>query len=244
MRKLYIALTAFAALSFSQLGHAIPTIPGATDIATNDGETYYALIEQSGGWVVQGYTAGGDFTGYSVELSARGNAISSSNARYTGLAFDGTSFHALRDDNISAVNRDSYSVLSFDFGGAKTDVMQLRNGAGNLIEASQVVYTGLGIADEGFFALRNDLASPVGTDSWSLINFDSSGALNRTGNVIGINGGALASINPFELVATYNASPMQYEVAARASVPEPGTGLLLGSILGLGLLGRKKLKSA
>ena len=245
MRKLYLAITAFAALLISQIGHAIPTIPGATDVATDDGQTYYALMEQGSTWVVQGYTADGQFTGFSTVLSANGNTISSDNARYVGLAFDGTSFYALRDDNISAINRDSYSVLGFDASGAKSSVTQLLNGAGDFVSASQVVYTGLSIADEGLFALRNDLLSPVASDSWSLVNYSTEGILNRSGNILDIEGGALASLLSFELVSSWNNSPMVYAAgeATAASVPEPATGLLLGSLFGLGFLARKRQKT-
>lgn len=245
MRKLYMAIAAFAALLFSQIGHAIPTIPGATDVATNDGETYYALMEQGSGWVIAGYDANGVATGFVTQLTANGNNISNAKARYVGLAFDGTSFMAMRNDNISAVNRDSYSVLSFDFAGQKTGVTQLVNGSGANILASQVVYTGLSVAEEGMFALRNDLISPKGTDSWSLINFDMAGQLNKAGNRVGVDG-VLASSIDYNAVASFNQSPAVFQLKSNpeASVPEPATALLLGSLLGLGAMRRKLTKAA
>ena len=69
MRKLYMAMAAFAALLFSQIGHAIPTIPGAIDLATDDGDTYYALTADANGYYITGYNSNGRATGFSVTLS-------------------------------------------------------------------------------------------------------------------------------------------------------------------------------
>ena len=66
MRKLYMAIAAFAALMFSQIGHAVPTIPGAIDLATHDGNTFYALTSDANGYYIIIATAGHDTTSAST----------------------------------------------------------------------------------------------------------------------------------------------------------------------------------
>ena len=51
MKKL---IAVFATLLFCQLGHAVPVVPGAVDIATHDGKTYYALVAKNGTWFGHG----------------------------------------------------------------------------------------------------------------------------------------------------------------------------------------------
>ncbi len=237
MRKLYIALAAFAALTLSQIGHAIPTIPGATDIATADGQTYYALMGRADGWYVEGYSASGAANGFSVQLTPSHN-VNPTNQHYVGLAFNGDSFYTLRNDLTSKKGEDSWSVLGFNLNGSFDGNRTVLGPYP--VRPSRQMFVGLSIADEGFFALRDDLVSAKNQDSWSLIGFDSQGAWNGISQIVD---SGVPSTTPFTVVASFNQSPAKHEYSTN-SVPEPGTGLLLGSLLGLGLLGRKKLKAA
>ena len=118
MRKLYVVIAAFAALMFSQIGYAIPIIPGATDIATEDSETYYALMAREDGWFVEGYTASGAANGFKVQLTPS-SALTPDTQTFVGLAFDGSSFHILRDDLQTVYSQeDSWSIVGFNMDGS------------------------------------------------------------------------------------------------------------------------------
>ena len=96
----------------------------------------------------------------------------------------------------------------------------------------------MSVADEGFFALLENEAA----DTYYNVGFDmETGAFN--GHAIAL--GDAPSYSPLDNMAAFNNSPVQFEYGNSAaevhSVPEPGTGLLLGSMLALGLMGRKRL---
>jgi len=240
MRKLYLAITAFAALFISQIGHAIPVIPGATDIATSDGETYYALIERDGGWYVDAYNADGTATGYSIQLgAASGHSqwINPEQQSYVGLAFDGTTFYGLRNDLDSAKGTDTYSVIGFGLDGGWDGSSVILNG-GQYVTPTQQELVAFSINNTGtgdFYALRNDAMSLKGTDTWTRVGF-SAGSGDWNGYALQL--GAAPSETLFTVQVSYNPTE------EGTNVPEPGTGLLLGSMFALGLLGRKKLKTA
>ena len=240
MRKLYIAMTALVAFAFSQIAHAVPVIQGASDIATDDAETYYALMARDGGWHVDGYDANGVANGFSVQLSPN-QYVAPGLQDYVGLAFDGGAFHVLRNDATSSlVGTDSWTVASFNTDGTwNGGAFSL--GPSQYVTPSQQMFVGLSVADEGFFALRNDMESTlVGTDSWTLVGFADGGAWNGFASTID---GSVSS-DPYSILASFNMSPVQHEVSTNGhSVPEPGTGLLLGSLMALGFLGRKVKKA-
>ena len=236
MRKLYMTIAAFAALMFSQIGHATPYVPGATDIATNDNNTFYALVARDNGWHVDGYTASGAATGFTVQLTPNANVNPTTQAM-VGLAFDGTSFHLLRDNLNSHTGINSYSALEFNTDGSYVVGSALTLGPSVNVNPTTQVFVGFDIAEEGYIALRNDLASTKGTDTWTAVGFDTqSGAYNGFSQAV--NGAP--SINGYEGVAVYNASPANILAWDNTqSVPVPGTGLLLGSIIALGFMRKR-----
>lgn len=244
MRKLYISLAAFAALLFSQIGHAIPTIAGATDLASNDGTTYYALSARADGWYIDAYDEIGIAKSFSVKLTPD-SSVNPSQQTYVGLAFDGSTFHVLRDDSQSRSQgyADSWTVASFNLDGSwNGNAFQLSPSAS--LAPSRQTYVGFDIADDGFFALRDDSksASQGYADSWTVVGFDSAGAW--TGHAETLDESP-SSAN-YYVIAAYNNSPLTLEPSANNGVnpvPEPGTGLLLGSLLALGLV-RRKLAAA
>jgi len=237
MRKLYIAMTAFVALALSQVAQAIPVIQGATDIATTDGQTYFGLMARDNGWFVEGYDAQGNANGFSVQLSPN-QFVTPELQTYVGLAFDGSAFHVLRNDLVSNKGTDTWTVASFNVDGSFTG-NAFNLGPSQHVTPTQQSYVGLSIADEGFFGLRNDAESVRGTDTWTLVGFDASGAFNGFAQTV--DGSVTA--NPYSVVASFNMSPAQHQVSTNQSVPEPGTGLLLGSLMALGFLGRKLKKA-
>jgi len=241
MRKLYVVIAAFAALMFSQIGYAIPIIPGATDIATEDSETYYALMAKEDGWFVEGYTKYGVSNGFSVQLTPSAY-VTPDTQSFVGLAFNGGSFYVLRDDlETVLVQEDSWSIVGFNMDGSFVGGSRTLLGPSQWITPSQQTYVGLSMADEGFFGLRNDsLSASIGTDTWTRVDFALSGAFTGTFETLA----QAPSIMPFSVMASFNMSPVQHELSTNLAVPEPGTGLLLGSMFALGFLGRKKLKVA
>jgi len=244
MRKLYLAITAFAALLISQIGHAIPVIPGATDIASDDGQTYYALMERADGWYVDGYDANGNANGFSLHLNG-GSYMTPAEQQYVGLAFDGTTFYGLRNDLTSGlVGTDSYTIAGFNANTGAWDGSAVVLNGGEWVVPTQQVYVGLGVADEGFFGLRNDALLPTGqnpTDTWSNIGFAFDGSWNGFAETLS----DTPSTTPFSVQLTYNMSPAtSFQSTNIASVPEPGTGLLLGSLFALGLMRRRKLQAS
>jgi len=241
MRKLYVVIAAFAALMFSQIGYAIPTIPGATDIATEDSETYYALMAREDGWYVEGYTQYGVSNGYSVQLTPT-EYLTPDTQTFVGLAFNGGSFYVLRDDLQTVYTQeDSWSIVGFNMDGS-WDGSRTPLGPSQYVTPSQQTYIGLSMADEGFFGLRDDsLSISEGyADTWTRVDFGLDGAWAGTLELMA----EAPSITPFSVIASFNLSPVQHEISTNLSVPEPGTGLLLGSMFALGFLGRKKLKVA
>ena len=240
MRKLYVVIAAFAALMFSQIGYAIPIIPGATDIATEDSETYYALMARDDGWFVEGYDASGAANGFKVQLTPSA-VLTPETQTFVGLAFNGSSFYVLRDDLQTVYSQeDSWSVVGFNMDGSY-DGSRTLLGPSPHVAPSRQTYVGLSMADEGFFGLRNDsLSAGIGTDTWTRVDFNLSGGYAGTFETML----QAPSIVPFSAIASFNMSPVQHEVSTNLSVPEPGTGLLLGSMFALGFLGRKKLKVA
>lgn len=240
MRKLYVVIAAFAALMFSQIGYAIPIIPGATDIATEDSETYYALMARDDGWFVDGYDASGAANGFSIQLTPSAY-LTPDTQTFVGLAFNGGTFHVLRDDLQTVYSQeDTWSIVGFNVDGSY-DGSRTLLGPDPWVTPSQQTYIGLSMADEGFFGLRDDSVSAgIGTDTWTRVDFDYSGAYAGTFETLL----QVPSVVPFSVMASFNMSPVQHEVSTNVSVPEPGTGLLLGSMFALGFLGRKKLKVA
>ena len=247
MRKLYLAITAFAALLISQIGYAIPTVPGATDMATADGETYYALMERDGGWYVDGYDANGNPTGFSTQLgAASGNSqwIAPELQDYVGLAFDGTTFYGLRDDlSSSLVNQDTYTVVEFGLDGAYSgSAFTLNDGLYVTPSLQELVAFSINNTGTGdFFALRDDsMTALVGTDTWTRVGFSS---LDGSYNGFALTLDENPSTTFFNAQVSWNPT-MESDTNAIASVPEPATGLLLGSVFALGMLGRRKIKAA
>lgn len=242
MRKLYVAITAFAALVISQIGHAIPVIPGATDIASNDGETYYALVERDGGWHVDGYNADGTSNSFTMILNG-GVSVTPENQRFVGLAFDGSTFYGLRNDLESKKGTDTWTVAGFNLSDGMWDgSATVLNGGVSVIPSLQA-YVGLGVAEEGFFGLRDDSLSRKGTDTWTNVGFELNGAWSGQAEVLG----ASPSTTPYTVQLSYNLSPaqsFQSTNVATAGVPEAGTGLLLGSLFALGLMRRRKSQAA
>jgi len=240
MRKLYIAMTAFVALALSQVAQAIPVIQGATDIATVDGQTYFGLMARDTGWFVEGYDASGNANGFSVQLTPN-QFVTPELQTFVGLAFDGSAFHVLRNDAASSlVGTDSWTVASFNTDGSFNGGA-FALGPSQFVTPSQQTFVGLSVADEGFFALRNDAASSlVGTDTWTLTGFEAgTGAFNGFAQTVD----GTVTANPYSVVASFNMSPAQHQISTNQSVPEPGTGLLLGSLMALGFLGRKLKKA-
>jgi len=249
MRKLYLAITAFAALLISQIGHAIPTIPGATDIATTDGETFYALTERDGGWHIDGYDSDGNLTGFTTQLAnATGSSyLSTDKQKYVGLAFDGNTFYGLRDDLAGAKNTDTYSAIGFGMDGLWDGSRTVLNDGVSVVPTKQVL-VGYSYNDlsEQFIALRDDSISKRDTDTWSQIGFALEGDFNGYSVQLEIAPSDLlftqqVSWNPD--IATDGKGAM-YTQNGAYSVPEPGTGILFGSLAALGLLGRRKIRGA
>ena len=246
MRKMYLAITAFAALLISQIGYAIPVVPGATDIATADGDTFYALMERDGGWYVDGYDANGNSTGFSTQLGAASGHdqwINPDLQDYVGLAFDGTTFYGLRDDLASATeNSDTYSVIGFGLdGGFNGDASILNDGLFVTPSLQELVAFSINNTGTGdFFALRDDSQSYTEgyADTWTQVGFSYE---DSNWNGLALTLDENPSTTPFAVQVSWN--PTQ-EGTNVASVPEPATGLLLGSMFALGLLGRRKIKAA
>lgn len=245
-KKLYLAITAFAALLISQIGHAIPTIPGATDMATSDGETFYALVERDGGWHIDGYDRNGNLTGFTTQLAnATGTSyISADNQRYVGLAFDGNTFYGLRDDLAGRRNENTYSAIGFDMSGNWDGSRSILNEGVSVVPTRQVLvgYSYNDLSGQ-FVALRDDSISARDTDTWSQIGFSLDGDFNGYQVELAI------SPSEFELTQQLSWNPdlggdgvAWYSKDGAYSVPEPGTGLLIGGLAALGLLSRKKLK--
>jgi len=239
MRKLYVVIAAFAALMFSQIGYAIPIIPGATDIATEDSETYYALMARGDGWYVEGYTASGVANGFSVQLTPSAS-LTPETQTFVGLAFDGSTFYTLRNDLQTVYSmEDSWSVIGFNTDGS-WDGSRTLLGPNPQVTPSQQTYIGLSMADEGFFGLRNDSLSRGSLDTWTRVDFGLDGNWAGTFETLS----EVPSVTAYSVIASFNLSPVQHEIGTNLAVPEPGTGLLLGSMFALGFLGRKKLKIA
>ncbi|MEM7100197.1 MAG: hypothetical protein AAF541_18155 [Pseudomonadota bacterium] len=237
MRKLYMIVAAAAALLISQIGHAIPAIPGSTDTATNDGQTYYALFGNDSGWFVRGYDAAGVSTGFQAQLGPN-EFLTPAQQDLVGLAFDGTTFYALRNDATSSlVGTDTWSVVGFGLDGQWDGNQAMTLGPSPFVVPSQQTYVGFSYMDEGFRALRDDTLLD---DSYRSIGFDqNTGAWDGFAQVVG-----QPSISPLDTIASFNQSPGVSEVTfANAKVPAPGAGLLLGAILALGAL-RRKVKAA
>ena len=236
MRKLYMIVAAAAALLISQIGHAIPAIPGSTDTATDDGQTYYALFGDDTGWYVRGYDAAGATNGFEVQLTPN-QYLTPAQQDLVGLAFDGTTFYALRNDLTSGLSGDdSWSVVGFNLDGS-WDGSHMNLGPSPYVVPSQQTFVGFSYMEEGFRALRDDSSFD---DSYRSIGFDqNTGAWDGFAQVVG-----QPSISPLDTIASFNQSPGVSEVIyANAKVPAPGAGLLLGAILALGAL-RRKVKAA
>ncbi|MDP6972331.1 MAG: hypothetical protein QF921_12620 [Pseudomonadales bacterium] len=234
-------LAVFATLLFCQLGHAIPVIPGAVDLATTDGETYYALVAKDGAWYIDGYTHTGTATGYSVALTP-GGSVTTSAQHFVGLAFDGTSFTLLRNDLTGAKGTDTWSLVDFgtngSFVGGSRRILSPTN---NVIPSLQT-YVALGWADGdiaagAFYGLRNNDASPNVKTGWSIIGFSDNGSFNgysqsTPGDPSGID---------YMGMAVYATSPNTYETTTNTEdVPGPASGLVLSTLL-LGLFARRMM---
>lgn len=237
IKKLFIGV---AALAFSQLSHAIPIISGASDIASNDGETYYGLIATDSSWEVRAYDASGKATGESVTLSPN-KFVTPDLQHYVGLAYDGSNFYVLRDDSRSATEKfaDSYTIAGFNAADGSFNGYTAKLGPNPYVVPSKQSYVGLDIAKGAFIALRDDSASSTEkfADSWTAVGFDMNGQWNQQASKFEERPSAV----PYVAMAGYANSPLVLEPstnAAAVSVPEPGTGLLLSTLL-LGFFARK-----
>ena len=248
MKKL---LAVFATVLFCQVGHAVPVVPGAVDLATNDGKTYYALVVKNGSWYIDGYNQRGNATGYSVALTSLNDRNVSANTQtYTGLAFDGTSFYALRNDSQSSVGTDSWSVVGFGANGQfNTFHQNLTSLNGNMVSSTRQSYVGLGwgdgdLAGGGFYVLRDNVASATSATGYTIAEFGPTGGYTGSYQTMGMHG----SGNPYLGMAVFAASPNHYEVTTnvetpRTGVPGPASGLAFATLL-LGLAGRRMMKKA
>jgi hypothetical protein len=233
MKKL---LAVFATLLFCQFANALPVVPGAVDFATNDGKTYYALVAKNGYWYIEGYRNNGASTGYSVNLTPN-QYIGTNQQQIAGLAFDGTSFYALRNNLTSnIVSNDSWEIVGFNTAGVYNGFHTLANPS-QWVKPSLQNYVGLDVADGGtFYGLRHNT-----NGSYQLIGFSGAGVYNGFNTFV-----SAPSTGTWEGYAAFNASP-RHDVyltnTKTVGVPGPASGLVLSTLL-LGLAGRRMFKAA
>ena len=143
---------------------AMPPIPDAIDIATDDGKTFYALEVSGNLYQVNEYDIRGEATGNSVTLQPQA-FLGTNQQTFVGLAFDGDNFHVLRNDLVSPLlGADRWSIVGFDFSGAFNG-MQKVLGPLPFVVPSRQTYVGLSISDQGYVALRDDSSTGGGFNS-------------------------------------------------------------------------------